>query len=146
MPTAAKLVAAFIFAIGGYLVAESVRPQLPEGQSTPWLIQVSVFIPMICGWRVLGKLVGKNYAVAINSGVYGVAVSLFFVLVTFSVSEMIKLSTRLRYDGPVEAIISSFGILFDYGLLLIHPNTLGLLAGMAVIGGLAAEWAHRKFE
>lgn len=146
MPTAAKLIAAVIFAIGGFLVADSVRPNLPEGQPTPWLVQISMLVPMICAWRVLGRLVGKSYAVAINSGIYAVVVSLFFVLLVFSISEMIKRSMRLQYDGPVEAVTNMFGIIFDYGLLLVGVNSLSIMAGMAVIGGLAAEWAHRRFE
>lgn len=146
MPTAAKLIAAVIFAIGGYLVAESVRPNMPEGQPTPWLLQVSIIVPIICSWRVLGRLVGKSYAVAINSGIYAVVVSLFFVLLVFAISEMVKRSTRLQYDGPVDAIINMFGIVFDYIVLLGDVNTLSILAGLAVIGGLAAEWAHRRFE
>ncbi len=146
MPTAAKLLAAFVFAIGGFLVAESVRPNLPEGQPTPWLIQVSMLVPMVCAWRVLGRLVGTSYAVAINSGVYAVAVSLFFTLLVFAISEMIKLSMRLRYDGPMEALTSMFGIVFDYGVLLVDVNSLAIMAGMAVIGGIGAEWAHRRFE
>jgi hypothetical protein len=146
MPTAAKLVAGFIFAVTGYFVAELVRSALPEGQPLKWLLPISVLIPMIVGWRVMGRLVGTNYGASMNSGFYGIVVSTVSVTFIFSVSLMIKKSRRLQYDGPMEALVDVFALMLDYGLLLLNPFVLATLVGGGFFGGIAAEWAHRKFE
>lgn len=145
MPTAAKLVAAFIFAATGYLVADLIRPTMPEGQPLKWLVPISVLIPMLVGWRVMGKLVGANYGVSMNSGLYVSVLSTVSVTFIFAISLMIKKSRRLQYDGPMEALVDVFALMLDYGLLLLNPYVLAVLIGGGFIGGLASEWAHRKF-
>lgn len=146
MPTAAKLVAAFIFAVCGYMVSELVRAELPEGQKLGWLVQVCVFVPMVVGWRVMGKLVGNNYGVSMNNGLYGIVVSTVSVTFIFAVALMIKKSRRLQYDGPMEALVDVFAIMLEYGLLLLNPFVLIVLVGGGFLAGLASEWAHRRFE
>jgi hypothetical protein len=137
--------AAVIFAITGYLTAQAVRPLLPEGQPTNLLNLFCILIPVVCGWRALGRLVGKSYLISLNSGIYGIAVSIFFTVFAFSGAEMIKRSTRKQYDGPMDAIVNMFGIMVEYAALLLHPSCLIILATGAVAGGVLSEWAHRKF-
>lgn len=146
MPTAAKLVAAFIFAVCGYIVSELIRADLPEGQKLAWLVQVCVGVPLIVGWRVMGKLVGNNYGVSMNNGLYGIVVSTVLVVFIFAVAQMIKLSRRLQYDGPMEALVDVFALMLDYGLLLLNPYVLAVLVGGGFFAGIASEWAHRRFE
>lgn len=146
MPTSAKLVAAFVFAVTGYLVAEMLRATMPEGQPLNWLVQVCVFVPMVIGWRIMGKLVGKNYGVSMNSGFYAIVVSTVSVLLVFSISLMITKSRRLQYDGPMDALVDVFALMLDYALLLLNPYILVTIVVGGFIGGLASEWAHRKFE
>ncbi|PTX56180.1 hypothetical protein C8N43_0832 [Litoreibacter ponti] len=145
MPTAAKLVAAVIFALTGYIVAEAIRPTLPEGQPLKWLLPICVGIPLLVGWRVMGRLVGKNYGVSMNSGLYGIVVATVSVTFIFAVAQMIKLSRRLQYDGPMEALVDVFAIMLEYGLLLVNPVVIVALVGGGFIGGFLAEWADRKF-
>ncbi|EPX80247.1 TrgA family protein [Litoreibacter arenae] len=146
MPTAAKLVAGVIFAATGYLVAELIRPTFSEGQPLKWLLPVCVGVPLVVGWRIMGKLVGKRYGASMNNGLYVVAVSIISVTFVFAVALMIKKSRRLQYDGPMEALVDVFAIMLEYGVLLLNPMVLAVLVGGGVIGGLASEWAHRKFE
>ena len=146
MPTAAKLVAGFIFAVTGFFVAKIIHSTLPEGQPVKWLLPISILIPMTIGWRLMGKLVGKNYGASMNNGLYGVVVSTVSVTFIFAVALMIKKSRRLQYDGPMEALVDVFGLMLEYGLLLLNPIVLLTLVGGGFIGGLASEWAHRKFE
>lgn len=146
MPTAAKLVAAIILAITGYFTVQAVYPFLKEGQPDNWLLPVSVVVPIICAWRTTGRLVGKSYWAAANSGIYGLCVSVFFVVFTFAASEMLTLSMRKRYDGPMEAIVSMFGIWVEMAQRLLHVPVLIVLISGGVLAGLAAEWAHRKWR
>ncbi len=145
MPTAAKLIAAIVMIITGYLTAEAVRPFLPEGLPTKWLIPVSALVPAACSWKVVGRLAGRGYNVAVSMGIYVVFVSVFFVLLVFAISEMLKRSIRLQYDGPMDAIVNMFGIVIEYGVLLINPTPAAYLIGAALLVGPLAEWGHRKW-
>lgn len=146
MPTAAKLVAAFCLAVCGYIVADLIRAELPEGQPLKWLYQVCIAIPLLVGWRVMGKLVGTNYGVAMNNGIYGVVISTVSVTFIFAVGLMIKKSRRLQYDGPMEALVDVFALMLEYGLLLLNPYVLVTLVVGGFITGVSAEWASRKFD
>ena len=145
MPTAAKLLAAIVMVVTGYLTAEAIRPYLPEGQPTKWLIPVSTLVPAACAWRVVGRLAGRGYNVSVSMGIYIVCVGIFFTLVVFAIAEMLKRSIRLQYDGPMEAIVNMFGIVLEYGVLLANPMPAAYLIGAALLVGPLAEWGHRKW-
>jgi hypothetical protein len=145
MPTSAKMVAAIILALTGLVAALAVQPFLPEGQRIGWLYQASIGIPIVCAWRTIGRMVGKSYWAALNTGFYGLFVSVFFVLLAFAAGEMLKRSIRLRYDGPMEAITSMFGIALEYSLFLINPPVLIVLLVGGAFAGLAAEWTNRRW-
>lgn len=145
MPTAARIIAAVMFALIGYLVAGTVRPQLPEGMPTNYLIPVSTIVPAICAWRVIGRLIGRGSVNAINTGVYGIVCAIFFCLLAFAIGEMLKLSMRLQYDGPMEAITGMFQIFLEYGQLLLTPQGLGTLLIGGAVTGLVAEWSHHRW-
>ncbi|MEP3345203.1 MAG: TrgA family protein [Litoreibacter sp.] len=146
MPTAAKLVAAVILAVTGYFASEFVRASLPEGQPAGWLLPICTLVPMVIGWRIMGKLVGNNYGVSMNSGFYAVVVCTISVTFIFAAALMIKKSRRLQYDGPMEALVDVFALMLEYGLLLLNPLVLVTLVGGGFIAGIVSEWAHRKFE
>ncbi len=146
MPTAAKLMAAIIFAIAGYLTADAVRGYLPESAPAKQLTLWSVVIPVICGWRVIGKYVPRGgYRQSINAGVYAMAVAVFFTVGAFAFAEMIERSMNKQYNGPVEAVLNMFGILLELGQLLLHPGPLAIMAVGAVSSGILGLWAHRKW-
>jgi hypothetical protein len=145
MPTAAKLVAAMILAFTGLVAAQVAIPFMDEGQPIKWLYQVAIIVPIFCAWRTIGRLVGKSYWAAFNSGFYGLFVSIFYVLLCFAAGEMIKRSIRLRYDGPMEAVVAMFGIAIEYGAVLLNPPVAVTLLVGGAVAGLAAEWADRKW-
>ncbi len=146
MPTAAKLVAAIILAITGFLASQAVQPFLEEGTQIKWLVPISVIVPIFCAWRTTGRLVGKGYGGAVNAGFYGLAVSIFYVLLTFAAADMIKRSMRKQYDGPMEAVVSMFGIWVEMGAFLLNLPVLITLVAGGILAGLAAEWAGRKWS
>lgn len=145
MPTAAKLVAAFVFAVCGYIAADLIRVGLPNGVAPKWLFPISIGIPLLIGWRVTGKMVGHNYGVSMNNGIYGIVLSVVSVTFIFSVGLMVKKSRRLVYDGPMEALVDVFALMLDYGIELLNPYVLVTLVLGGFVGGVGAEWAHRKF-
>ena len=145
MPTAARLISAVMFALIGYLVATTIPEQLPEGVPLHYLYPVSMLIPPLCAWKVIGRLIGRGTTNAINTGVYGIVCSVFFVLLAFAIGEMLKRSLRLQYDGPMEAITGMFAIFLEYGQLLLTPTGLSYLLIGGVVTGLTAEWAHKRW-
>ena len=146
MPTAARLIAAIFFAATAYYVTNLAKPLFPEGTQlglfTPW----SMFVSFVCGWRVVGRLIGRGWANSINTGVYGIGVCIFFVTALFSINEMIKRSRDFRYDGPMEAVVGTFEIALEYGAYLLDTQIMIALAVSAVVTGLVCEAADRKWH
>ncbi|WP_298358363.1 TrgA family protein [uncultured Litoreibacter sp.] len=146
MPTAARLIAAVLLAALAYHTSNIAKTLLPEGTKvgvfTPWAMAISV----ACAWRVVGRLIGRGYKDAVSTGLYAVACSMFFTCLLFAITEMIKRSTKLRYDGPMEAIVAMFGLVIEYGAMFLHPPILGALLVGGVVIGIAAEWAEKKWH
>jgi hypothetical protein len=144
MPTAAKLVSAVVFAALAYLVADLYVPGMPGSPAVGYLRPGCGLIGMLCGWMVMGRLVGKGMVAAAGSGFRTSATLLLWCLLSFSVYEMIKNSTKKIYDGPLEAMLAIFDIMAKYGKLALTPEVLGTLAVGGMLGGLLAEWVSRR--
>ena len=123
MPTASKLSAAVAFALVAAQAAHLFIPALPEGTPPGWLREVSAAIGLLCGWWIMGNRVGKGYGEAAGSGILTSALSLFWVMLVFSIVTMVKRSMRMLYDGPMDAVIGVFDLMLDYGALLAAPAT-----------------------
>jgi hypothetical protein len=146
MPTAAKLVAAIAFAIVGAIAAHLFLPVLPEGTPPGYLREVSALFGLVCGWRIMGRRVGKGMGEAAGSGILTAVCLLFWVMLFFSGFTMIRRSMRMLYDGPVDALLGAMSIMFDYGKLLAAPATpVALLIG-GVLAGWLAEATRRRYS
>jgi len=146
MPTAAKLVAAVLFAAIGLMAAMAYVPQLPEGSQIGRLREVCAGIGLSCGWFVMGRLVGKGYGAAMGFGVRTSVTVAVWALLFFSIYEMVVQSTRMRYDGPMEAVVATFGILLDYGRLMLAPEVIGVLLIGGLVGGMLTEAVGRRWS
>lgn len=146
MPTAAKFVAALIFAAVGYFAAQAYIPSLPEGTQTRGFREICAFIGLLCGWIVMGRRVGKPYSEAIGSGILTSVIIVFWALLLFSVYEMIQLSIKMRYDGPMDAVLGVFELMLEYGMALPRQGVLLALGVGGIVGGIAAEVANRLWR
>lgn len=146
MPTAAKLVAALVFALIGFLAAEIFKPQMPEGTQFGWFSPICAGIGLLCGWIIMGSLAGRGLRVALGSGVRTAVTVAFWALIGFSIYEMLLRSTRLRYDGPMEAVLAAFDLALDYGRLMLVPDVLAVLLVGGALGGALVEWAARQWR
>jgi hypothetical protein len=146
MPTAAKLVAALAFALVGYLAANAVKPVMPEGTQFGWFSELTAGIGVLCGWIVMGGLTGRSYGEAAASGLRVSVTIVFWALLGFSIYEMVLRSTKLRYDGPMEALLAVFALMLDYGSVLGTAAIIGILAIGGILAGIAAEWAGRRWK
>lgn len=146
MPTAAKLVAALAFAVLGYLAAEVFKGTMPERTVWGYFTPVSAVIGLVCGWGGMGGLVGRGYQAAIGFGLRTMVQAVLLVVVLFSIYGAVLRSTKLSYDGPMEAVLGMFQLALEYLGKMATPPMIGTLLLGGILGGVAAEWANRRWK
>lgn len=146
-PTAAKLIAAVILGVTGFVLSLLVVPLLQEGTNVGWFPLVNTVIGLLAGWITVGRRAGRGTSGAIGNGLTGGAVLMFWGLFVQSFNEMLRLSLRNRYDGPVQALTDMLEMGYEWGLLALTSPlfSLTLLLG-AVAAGLSAEIAARLWR
>lgn len=146
MPTAAKIVGAVCFAIFGYLAAIAVIPVLPEGTQIGRMREICAALGLLNGWFVMGRLTGDGYRAGIGAGIRTAITVVIWALIVFAIYEMVLRSTNLRYDGPMEAVTAAFGLMLDYGKLLLTKEIIGTILIGGGIGGAITEWAGGRWK
>lgn len=146
MPDAAKLVAAIGMAILAFVVSGMIPPLFEENKNFGWFTWVNVALGVAVGWRVMGPRAGRGLVSAINVGLTGPFVLVFWALFVQSCNEMVRIAMRNRYDGVVDALGAIFEIGAEWALLISTvPIWTTLLVG-GVIVGLATEHAFRSWR
>ncbi|MDB9838606.1 TrgA family protein [bacterium] len=133
MPTAARLTAAITFAIVGYFIYMTMVPLFGDDVIPTYLLPLCVISGIVCGWVFCGTN-AHGIQSGIGTGLTAVIAQAFWILLIMSFVRMIKLSLRLRYDGPMEAVVDVFTIMYDSILLFATP-TMGITV---LVGGLIA--------
>jgi hypothetical protein len=147
MPDAARLVAALCLAVLGYAVSEMIKPLMEEGRNFGWFSFINAGIGAVMGWTWVGRHAGKEgITPAINNGLTGVALLVFWGLFVQGCYEMVRLAMRNRYDGPFEAIIAIFDIGYEYSLILVNGPIIAVLLVGSVLTGLLTEYAWRTWR
>ena len=141
MPTGGKLVGAIMFAALAYWLSDLIKPLLTEGARVGLLSPINALIGLVMGWTLMGRGAGKSYRQSFGYGLTTLAVTAFWSLVFWGGYEMVKNSTRLRYDGPVEALQDMALICADYVKLVAIPEILW----PALIGGIFVSWLTEFF-
>jgi hypothetical protein len=146
MFTMPRLVAAVLLAITGFLGSELIKPLMPEGTQFGRFSLVNLGLGAIMGWVVIGSRVGRGLVPAINNGVTGTAALIFWGLFVQAGYEMLRLSLRRRYDGPVEALTDLFRLGKDYALTMATAPVLGTLFLGGILAAFLAEIAARHWR
>ncbi len=146
MPTAAKLFAAFAFAVLAFFTAEIYKPHMPAGTQFGYFSFVSALIGLVAGWRVMGPEAGRGNWQAVNTGVRTSAVMVGLALLIFSTYEMFLLAFKPAYRGPMEAIVGIFDLGVGFFRTLIAWDTLLVLIVGGALAGLMSEWAARRWR
>lgn len=146
MPDGARLTAALCLAVIAFIVSTQIILLFPEGTDFGYFTLINIGIGFLSGWIVMGKRAGKGITWAINNGITGVVVMLFWGLFVQGCYEMFRLAMRQRFDNPFEAVAAIFTIGMDHGFTVLVPGVLGTLAVGAVIAGLATEYAWRTWR
>lgn len=146
MPTGSKLVAALCLGILGAIVAEMVKPLMPESTNFGYFTYVSFALGLIVGWRSLGAKAGTGTADAISNGLTSVFVLIVFALFVFGSYEMVDQALRHRYSEPMEALRGIIEIGLGYGQYLLNVGVIATLFVGAVLSGLITEFAYRHWR
>ena len=146
MPNGARLIAALSMAALAFVASQLIMPLMPDGTDFGYFIYVNMAIGIVTGWVLMGRRAGGGLVPAINNGLTGMAVMVFWGLFAQGVWEMVRLAMRHRYDGSFEALTAIFTIGLDYFFVMAVPQVLLALAIGGVVAGLATENAHRRWR
>lgn len=142
MPSAGRAVGAALFAILVWFVSEQFKPLMPEGTAFGRFSEFNALFGFVLGWLMMGPRAHPNTSASITSGITATVAIVFWVLLAHSIIEMLKLSLRKRYDGPVEAVVAVFQLMIKYGMMMATPEILGTL----FIGGIAIAVVSGRAE
>ncbi|QBF32065.1 TrgA family protein [Thalassococcus sp. S3] len=147
MPDAARLFAAISLALLAFIVSVLIIPLMPEGTDPGYFTWINVALGAVVGWVSMGKRAGRHgLTPAINNGLTGMALLVFWGLFVQATNEMVRLAMRNRYDGPFEAIVAIFQIGFDFSKILVDPVVIATLVIGAIFCGLLTEYAWRTWR
>jgi len=146
MPTGARLTAALCLALLAFILTWQIMPLMPEGTNFGYFIPLNISLGLVIGWVVMGKRAGRGTVPAINNGIGGVAVLLFWGLFIQGGYEMFRLAMRNRYGGPFDALSAIFTIGLDYAIVIFVPEIIVTVLVGAVVSGLATESAWRRWR
>ena len=146
MPTAAKLAASVAFALIALLIAQLYIPQLPKGTQLGYFRPITAAIGAAVGWFVMGPLAGRGYRAAAESGIRTSVTVVFWALLGFSIYIMVDRSMKMMYDGPMEAVLGVFQLMFEYGKKMLVPSVIGAVIIGGMLGGQFTEWTGRRWR
>lgn len=146
MPDAAKLVAALGMALLAFIVSGLIMPLFEEDTNFGWFTTVNAVLGLVVGWLVIGSRAGRGIVSAINVGLTGPVVLVFWGLFVQSCNEMVRIAMKNRYDGPFEALVSIFEIGAEWALLMSTVTIWATLLVGGILVGLATEYAWRTWR
>ena len=146
MPDASRLVAALSLAFLAFIVSGQIMPLMTEGMDFGWFTYVNVAIGLAIGWVVMGDRAGRGMTNAVNNGLTGMVVMVFWALFIQGGYEMMRRAMRNRYDGPLEAVAAIFQIGLDYAITIFVTHIVMTLIVGAILAGLATEYAWRQWR
>jgi hypothetical protein len=146
MPTAAKLVAGFAWAVLAWLASERIKPYFPEGMNLGRFSEVNAALGVLIGWKMAGPRAGFGWFAAVSNGLTTTLALLVTGVFIHSFVEMVRLSLRRLYEGPVEALVDVFRLMVEYLALMARSDVIMTLVAGGIFAGLAVEWAGRRWR
>jgi hypothetical protein len=146
MPTAAKLVAGILWALLAWFASNLIKPYFPEGMDLGLFAEVNAALGFLLGWAMAGPRAGMGYSAAIS---YGLTTTVFLVVsgvFLHSFVEMVRLSLRRLYEGPVEGLVAVFGLMIKYFGIMAQTEVLVTLLVGGIVAGLVTEWSGRRWR
>lgn len=144
MPTAAKLVAALVFAAIGYVIFVSMVTGFGTDTVPGFLLPLCIVSGLIVGWVLCGKNT-LGLRSGIGTGYTAIVAQGFIILFVMSFMRMLGRSLRGRYDGPMDAIIDTFTLLYESVFKFATPELGMILLVGGFVGGALTGLAARRF-
>lgn len=145
MPSAGRFVGALFFACIAWFVSEMFKPLLPDGTNFGKFSEYNAALGAMVGWAMLGLRSHGSRNASISAGLTASAALVFWALFLYSVSEMLKLSLRKAYEGPVEALVGVFQLMIEHILLMATPEIIITLVVGGIVAGMVSGWAERRW-
>ncbi len=146
MPTAARLIAAIFMAGTGIILALELRELRESLKYFAYFIEYNASLGAIVGWNLVGNRVGQGWARAAAAGISGGFVTLMLVVFSLAFREMLNRAFRKFYDHALEAILAALKIgITDFLAISATVAILPVFMG-AVLSGLGAEAAERRWR
>ncbi len=146
MPTSSRLVAGVCLALLAFVLSRQIMPLMPEGMNFGYFIHVNVAIGFLVGWNIMGSRTGRGITAAINNGLTGAVVLIFWGLVVQSGYAMVDQAMNHRFGGPLEALLAIFEIAAGYLKVILVPVVIVTALFGGVVSGLASELAWRRWR
>lgn len=146
MPTAAKLVAAILFALLAWIASELAKPLFPEGSDLGRFSEWNALIGAVIGWFAAGGRARTTWANAVAYGITAAALTLGSALLIYSFLRMLRQSSRRVYEGPIEALLDVVRIMLGNLKFVADPVVLVTLILGGVVCGLVTEWVGRNYS
>ena len=144
MPTAARVIAAFCLAALAWLVSDQIKPLFDEDKNFGNFNLINLAIGAVVGWQVIGSRAGRGTSAAINNGLTGGVLLVFWALLFHSSYKMFQVSMRGRYDGAFEAGAAIFQIMAENAILIATPLIITTLLVGSAVSGLLAEFTAKR--
>ena len=145
MPSAIRLAGLVFFAILAWSVSEMTKPLLPEGTNFGRMSEYIAAIGGIMGWVLVTPRMGERMNSSISAGLTAAIATTFWSLLMVSVYAMLKQSLRMAYDGPVEAVVGVFQLMFEFGQLIATPAIIGTILIGGIVGGIFARAVAKRW-
>jgi len=145
MPSAGRFVGAVCFMFITWYASEVFKTGMPEGTNFGNFSAYNAAIGAVLGWVMLGLRAHGSKSTSLSAGLTAAVAILFWVLLIHSLIEMVKLSLRKSYDGPVEALIGMVQLMIKYFVMLATPEILIPLIVGGLLTGMVSGWAQRRY-
>lgn len=137
MPTAARLVAALVLAIGGAITAQVYVSYYPELKSDALaIVEVTAAMGALIGWSSLGTRAGDGVSAAVGYGLRSAAHTAAWVIMILALYHVFDRIAVHTYQEPMDAVeavfkrsIQYFGMAFKFGVVAAAA-VLGIIAGV----------------
>jgi len=135
-----------MFGFIAWYVSELFKPLMPEGTNFGKFSEYNAVIGIVLGWVMLGLRSHPSRNASIGAGLTTSVSVLFWGLLIHSSLEMLKLSMRKQYDGPVEAVVGVIQLMMKYAVMMATPEIIAVLLVGGLFGGMLSGWAERRWR
>ncbi|MDX2482249.1 MAG: TrgA family protein [Pseudodonghicola sp.] len=143
MPTAARLVAACCLALLAFAVSFQIMARMPASTDFGIFLPLNIGLGVICGWVVMGRNPESSFSGALNNGIAGAAVLVFWGLAVQGGYEMFRQAMNHRYHGPLDAVYGVIELAVEYAQVLLAPEIIATLVVGGILAGFVTGYAGK---